>query len=397
MSKIVDDKTLNAIIKETLGLKAEPSDRIDESYVVSSKSYELNTDLLSKKAIDANLRLMQNNIDNLNEIKLDNLNEIKLDNDVSEIKLDNDVFKLNINDKSNIINENRPSNTNNSNLNNSSSNINISSMKPSSVAKTYEELNREKFDLLCNLERLEKRGNKLSRTYTMESDYEEMKREFDRITKSKEIDKSVRFQRKMLVAFITAIEFLNNKFDPLEVKLDGWSESVHENLDDYDDIFEELHEKYNSKTSLPPELRLIMMLAGSGFMFHLTQTLFKTSLPGIGDIMKQNPDLMKQFASAAASSMKESEPGLGNLMGDMFNSNSRPNPQRNNPQRNNPQRNEMRGPPNLDDILNGVNSSGNNINLDSASNYSDSDMENVRGIEIKRKRADGKKEITLDF
>ena len=270
-------------------------------------------------------------------------------------------------------------------------------MKPSSVAKTYEELNREKFDLLCNLERLEKRGNKLSRTYTMESDYEEMKREFDRITKSKEIDKSVRFQRKMLVAFITAIEFLNNKFDPLEVKLDGWSESVHENLDDYDDIFEELHEKYNSKTSLPPELRLIMMLAGSGFMFHLTQTLFKTSLPGIGDIMKQNPDLMKQFASAAASSMKESEPGLGNLMGDMFNSNSRPNPQRNNPQRNNPQRNEMRGPPNLDDILNGVNSSGNNINLDSASNYSDSDMENVRGIEIKRKRADGKKEITLDF
>jgi len=68
MSKIVDDKTLNAIIKETLGLKKEASERMDESYVVSSKSYELNTDLLSKKAIDANLRLMQQNIDNLNEI-----------------------------------------------------------------------------------------------------------------------------------------------------------------------------------------------------------------------------------------------------------------------------------------------------------------------------------------
>ena len=179
-------------------------------------------------------------------------------------------------------------------------------------------LARTPLPLLCNLERLEKRGTTLSKTFTMESDYDEMKREYDRIVKAKEIDRSVRFQRKMLVAFVTAIEFMNNKFDPVEAKLDGWSESVHENLDDYDDIFEELHEKYKTKTSMPPELRLILMLGGSGFMFHLTQTLFKSSLPGVGDIMKQNPKLMKDFAQAAASSMKSSEPGLGNLMSDLM-------------------------------------------------------------------------------
>ena len=38
--------------------------------------------------------------------------------------------------------------------------------------------------------------------------------------------------------------FLNNKFDPLDLKLDGWGESIHENINDYDDVFEELHEKY---------------------------------------------------------------------------------------------------------------------------------------------------------
>ena len=154
---------------------------------------------------------------------------------------------------------------------------------------------------------MEKRGVSLSKSYTMDSDYDEMKREYDRINNNREIERSVRFQRKMLIAFVTAIEFLNNKFDPMDIKLDGWSESIHENLGDYDDIFEELHEKYKSKTSLPPEIRLILMLGGSGFMFHLTQTLFKSSLPGIGDIMKQNPDLMKQFASAAATSMKSTE------------------------------------------------------------------------------------------
>ena len=62
----------------------------------------------------------------------------------------------------------------------------------------------------------------------MEFDFTEMKREFERITRKMEIDKSVRFQRKMLIAFVTAIEFMNTKFDPLDLKLDGWSESVHE-------------------------------------------------------------------------------------------------------------------------------------------------------------------------
>ena len=46
-----------------------------------------------------------------------------------------------------------------------------------------------------------------------------------------------------------------------------------------------------------------MMLGGSAFMFHLTQTLFKSSMPGMDDIMKQNPDLMKQFAQAAVGQM----------------------------------------------------------------------------------------------
>jgi len=354
-------------------------------------------------------------IDDLNVSKIDNLDLDKLLNDNSsntntntksetkEIKLDNDIFKLDIQD---ISATNKPLETNSttptvnttSSITNPSSNNNLfnttSSVKlDSTPPKSYEEIQKEKFELLCNLERLEKRGVRLSKSFSMESDYNEMKREFDRITKSKEIERGVKFQRKMLVAFVTAIEFLNNRFDPLDVKLDGWSESVHENLGDYDDIFEELHQKYNTKTSMPPEIRLILTLAGSGFMFHLTQTLFKSSLPDIGNIMKQNPDLMKQFAGAAASSMKETEPGLGNLMGDLFNGGGGNNKS---PKKQNA-RAEMKGPPNLDDILNNV-KSGSQLNLDSASNYSESDMENVKGFEIKRNRKNNnKKEITLDF
>ena len=31
---------------------------------------------------------------------------------------------------------------------------------------------------------------------------------------------------KMLMACVTGIEYLNNRFDPFDVKLEGWSESV---------------------------------------------------------------------------------------------------------------------------------------------------------------------------
>ena len=88
---------------------------------------------------------------------------------------------------------------------------------------------------------------------------------------------------------------------------------------DYDEIFEELAEKYGGQSEVAPEIKLLMMLGGSAFMFHLTNTMFKTSLPGMDDILKQNPELMQQFAKAAVNTPKsEPEPqGMGGGMGGM--------------------------------------------------------------------------------
>ena len=174
---------------------------------------------------------------------------------------------------------------------------------------------------------------------------------------------------------VTAIEFLNNRFDPFDVKLDGWSESVHEGINDYDDIFEELHEKYKSKSKMAPELRLLLTLGGSAFMFHLTNTMFKSSLPGMDDVMRQNPDLMKQFASAAANTMENNNrqraaetgspspfAGLGNLMGGLMGGGGDDGGD------GMPSRPEMKGPPDMDSLLNQLSDrnvgSTKSINLD---------------------------------
>ena len=40
-------------------------------------------------------------------------------------------------------------------------------------------------------------------------------------------------------------------------------EAVSENIEEYDDVFGELHEKYGSKAKMAPELKLLFMCYGS--------------------------------------------------------------------------------------------------------------------------------------
>ena len=216
-----------------------------------------------------------------------------------------------------------------------------------------QDIKNEKIDLIYKFKKLEDQGIRTTMNYNMNSQLEDMRNEYFKLKKQREVDNSIKFQRKVMMAAITGLEFLNNKFDPFEIKLDGWSESVNENINDYDEVFEELAEKYGGKSEVAPEIKLLMMLGGSAFMFHLTNTLFKSSIPGMDDIMKQNPDLMKQFAKAAVGSIGQEGP-------------KQPEPLRKNVPR--PQRGEMSGPAGMEDIMNEMNFQTNDIpDLDSIS------------------------------
>ena len=60
---------------------------------------------------------------------------------------------------------------------------------------------------------------------------------------------------------------LNNQFDPINAKLDGWSNQVKDDVDhgDYDEVFEELYDKYTNRFQMPPEMRLASMLGTSPY------------------------------------------------------------------------------------------------------------------------------------
>ena len=169
------------------------------------------------------------------------------------------------------------------------------SQMPSEGYKTIED---EKADLLNKIARLAKKGMNTSARLTSYSDIEEIRTEYKRMTYAIEAERAIRFQKRMLVACVTGLEFLNKRFDPFDLQLDGWSENVMENQDDYDGVFEELYQKYNTKVNVAPEVKLIMMVGGSAMMFHLTNSMFKSAMPDMHKVLKQNPDLVKNMVDA---------------------------------------------------------------------------------------------------
>jgi len=178
---------------------------------------------------------------------------------------------------------------------------------PSEGYKTIED---EKADLLNKISRLNKKGIQSSQRLSIFSDVDEIRTEYKRMTYSIEVDRSIKFQRRMLVACVTGLEFLNDKFDPFDVELNGWSQNTMENIDDYDGVFEELYAKYRTKISVAPEVKLIMMVGGSAMMFHLTNSMFKAAVPNPAQVMKQNPDLMRNMMDAVQRS-QGAGPGAG--------------------------------------------------------------------------------------
>lgn len=291
-------------------------------------------------------------------------------------------------------------------------------VQPPRNVMSEEDVLNAKRELLYQFERLERKGTQLPKKFTLASNLDEMKLELDRLKRDREIDQSIKFQRKVMMTVVTGVELMNNKFDPVGARLDGWSESLNDNIDDYDEVFEELHDKYKGKAKMPPEVKLMFMLGGSAFMFHMTNTMFKTQMPGLEQVLKQNPDLMRQFAAATANTMQQntaqSNPimsGISGMFSSMFGGNNAQQPpappaqqyqapqQWQQPQ----QRTNMKGPSNVDDILKELERETLNDRVEMMSTVTQSELSelgddaSINGLLINKKGRNGKKGLNLDI
>src|SRR6056300_1873301 len=78
-------------------------------------------------------------------------------------------------------------------------------------SKGYTSVDEEKSDLINKLALLEKKGFSVNKRLNAYSNVEELRAEVKRITYSIDVEQSVRFSRRMLVACVTGLEFLNKR------------------------------------------------------------------------------------------------------------------------------------------------------------------------------------------
>ena len=90
--------------------------------------------------------------------------------------------------------------------------------QPSSGFATIED---EKQDLLYKFYRMENKGIKLAKKFNMHSDIDEMRSEYRKIVRDAEVTSSLKFSKRMLLAVVSGTEFLNKRYDPLGVELNG--------------------------------------------------------------------------------------------------------------------------------------------------------------------------------
>ena len=181
------------------------------------------------------------------------------------------------------------------------------------------EKRRKKRIMLKKMEDWYEKGQlKQSTHLTMDSPFDEVEDEYETVMDDKRKKDAIKLQGWWLMTFINSIEYGNAVFNPFDLNLDGWGEQVSEDIDSYEEIFTELHEKYKGG-KMAPELSLLLRLGFSGAVLNFSNKALSTAAPGFNDVIKQSPELMKMFTNATVSSMSQQSPSFEfaqNLMQD---------------------------------------------------------------------------------
>jgi hypothetical protein len=189
----------------------------------------------------------------------------------------------------------------------------------SSSKMSEREKNRKKRMMIKKIEEWYEKGLiKNNPHFNMDSSYEEVEDEYETALEDKRKKDSVKLQGWWFMTAVNSIEYANAAFNPFDINLDGWGEQVSEDIDSYEEIFCELHDKYKGG-KLAPEISLLLRLGFSAAVVNFTNKALSSATPAFNDVIKQSPELMKMFTNATVSSMSQASPGFAmasNLMND---------------------------------------------------------------------------------
>lgn len=176
---------------------------------------------------------------------------------------------------------------------------------PSSSMRRISEENvlKEKYEILRKFDRLQRLGVPMRKRFTLDSPLEEMKMELEFIRREKAADQTIKQFCDWFITGMSALEWSSKNVALMKafgLQLDGLSESAQMNVGDMEEDFEELYDLYGDKLKMHPLVRIPIRTCMMVYMVHLTnQMVNKAPVPNIDQVLKTNPDIARQLATAA--------------------------------------------------------------------------------------------------
>lgn len=160
-----------------------------------------------------------------------------------------------------------------------------------------EEMLLKKLDMLRKLGELSQYGVKLSQNYSINSDYNTMKFEYDLHTGIRSKQNTINWMGNMMIGVVKGIELLNDNANPFDMKFENqWSNKIVHDITDYYDVLGEIYEKYTSPgKKMAPELKLFLMLSGSAISIQMHKGLTSMSKTNVSNELDEDPNLIKSL------------------------------------------------------------------------------------------------------
>jgi hypothetical protein len=174
--------------------------------------------------------------------------------------------------------------------------------EPPKVELSYQETRLRKIEMLRKLSEIKTKGFTLSKEYDFNSSLEEMEYEFELLKSFADKRNGVKIFKGGLLQAVSVIEFLNDKYDPFDFHLSGWGDHLQLEVDSWEDVLEEIYEKYKgSGRKMAPEVKLLYLIIASAGAFHFTKSQ-SSKLPGLDSVLASNPGLLSSIINPTKNS-----------------------------------------------------------------------------------------------
>lgn len=184
-------------------------------------------------------------------------------------------------------------------------NLNAESFMPSAApssgggrpAMTPSQINEKKRKILGYFDRMQRRGRPPSRRFTMDDTLEDMEAEKKAMSNDNNMEFALKLMENVTLGIATVSEYGASAVPRAGIRLNGYSNSVNDTMEDFYPIFEEMWDKYQEVFNFGPEMKYVYLMMTTAYMTHMTNTFTQAYGPAAGDVMKENPELAKQFAA----------------------------------------------------------------------------------------------------